>query len=291
MRSVLIFLVYCEKFQNKTYFLMKKITILILLLQVTIHSFSQNIEKQKIEVVKEGKMLYKSEMASWYGTDLFMEKYKDKENIGGYFSYTEGSVSKCIFYSKAEKPKVIGTISFNQDYDIKTAKTELDERSFSKNELDLYDIRTKAFKAITTDTIFHHFKNANLNLIPIINNKEKKVYVLTGPTNNGVVLFGNDYLLTFSNDNQLKSTKKLHANLIPVYFGDDKEKVAIASMHSHLPETGDLITATDICTTMLYQKFTGWENVYVMSQKYVSIWDCKKDELVVMTKEAFEKMK
>ena len=61
-------------------------------------------------------------------------------------------------------------------------------------------------------------------------------------------------------------------------------------MHSHLPEYSDIITATDICTTMLYQKSTEWETSYVMSKKYVSIWDCKKNELVIMTREAWEKI-
>jgi hypothetical protein len=71
--------------------------------------------------------------------------------------------------------------------------------------------------------------------------------------------------------------------------GDENNKI-ISAMHSHLPETGDIMTATDICTTMLYEKFAEWETNYVISKKYVSIWDCKSDELVVMTIEAWKKM-
>lgn len=268
---------------------MKKALLIILLCSANI--FAQKDLKQKIaEVVKEGKMLYRSEMASWYGTDLFLEKYKNHDNIGGYFSYQEGDNAKCVFFSKDENPKVIGTILFDNTYNIEKAKSELAERAFSKNENDLYQIRKKALEAITTDTIFKTYNNSSLNLIPIIANNEKKVYVLTGPSNTGVVIFGNDYLLTFNDKNELKSTKILHANIIPVNFGDDKENVQIASMHSHLPRTGDLITATDICTTMLYEKFTGWETVYVTSREYVSIWNCKTDELNVLTTEAFEKI-
>ena len=33
------------------------------------------IDKETSEILEEGKMLYKSEMASWYGSDIFMEKY------------------------------------------------------------------------------------------------------------------------------------------------------------------------------------------------------------------------
>ena len=57
-------------------------------------------------------------MASWYGTDLFLENYKNRDNIGGYFSYTDNDISKCIFFSKADNPKVIGTISFDSTYNL-----------------------------------------------------------------------------------------------------------------------------------------------------------------------------
>ena len=60
-------------------------------------------------------------------------------------------------------------------------------------------------------------------------------------------------------------------------------------MHSHLPEYNEIITPTDICTTMLYQDYTKWENHTVLSKEYVSIWDCEKNELIILTREAWEK--
>ena len=61
-------------------------------------------------------------------------------------------------------------------------------------------------------------------------------------------------------------------------------------MHNHLPETGDFITPTDICTLMLYEKFAGWKNHIVVSKKYMSIWNCKADELFIMTTDAMKKI-
>ena len=261
----------------------------LLLLSANLHSQKKDLDKKIADVVAEGKTLYKSEMASWFGTDLFIEQYKEPEKAGGYFSYNEGEVSKCVFYSKDENPKVLGTFTFDGTYDIKSARSEFEEREFSNNEKDLYVIRAKALNAINNDTIFKRYNDSNLNLIPLISNNEKKVYVLTGPTNSGLVLYGNDYLLTFDAENNLKSTKKLHANIIPVNYGNEKN-IMIAAMHSHLPKTGELITATDICTTMLYEKYTGWGTVYVTSNEFVSIWNCKTDELIVMTIKAFEKL-
>ncbi len=265
-----------------------KITIYLFIAFFGFNCLGQSkLEKETAKIVEEGKMLYKSEMASWYGSDIFMEKYSEKEKIGGYLSYTENEISTCIFFSKGENPKVLGTIDFDATFKIETAKTNLVERELTENEFVLYKMRTEALRIINSDTLYKTYKNSNLNLIPIIINKEKKVFVLTGPKNNGVMLFGNDYLLTFDKNNKLLKQKKLHNSLIPIEFGDKKE--IEASIHSHVLD--DLITSTDVCTLMLYGKFAKIKTHYVMSKKYVSIWDCKNETLTVMTREAFEKIK
>lgn len=269
----------------------KALTFLLTLLSLSVFGQS-NPTEQAQPIVAEGKLLYKSEMASWYGTDLFLENYKDRENIGGYFSYTDNELAKCIFFSKADKPKVIGTIAFDSTYDTKTANVILTEREFTKTENDLYEIRKLALTEINTDTLFKTYKNTNLNLIPLINGSDKKVYVLTGPQNNGVVIFGNDYLLTFDNNNKLLIKKQLHKNIIPVYYGgkEDEDKKSVGAMHSHLPETGEFMTATDICTLMLYEKFAKWEQHIVVSEKYMNIWSCKTDQLTVIPRDVVDKI-
>jgi hypothetical protein len=263
---------------------------------VSISAVAQTDLQSRIKtVVDEGKRLYRSEMASWYGTDLFLGNYKSRANVGGYFSYTtKEEVSKCIFFSKADKPRVIGTISFDKTFNPELAKIDLNEREFTTPENDLYAIRKIALTIINTDTLFKKYSNTDLNLIPLLYNNEKKVYVLTGPKQGGAVIIGNDYLLTFDSGNQLTSKKPLHKNIIPVpYAGKQKDgKEIVSTLHSHLPETGDLITSTDICTLMLYEKYAKWKSHMVVSQKYMSTWDCAKDELtVVPMEEAMEKMK
>lgn len=272
---------------------MKKIINLISIIIFGINSFGQSkVEKQTQSIVEEGKKLYKSEMASWYGTDLFLEKYKEKEKIGGYLSYTENEISKCIFFSKTKTPKVIGTMSFDETFNIQTAKTELEERDLNQTELELYQIRKITLETINSDTIFKQFKDASLNLIPLISNGEKKVYVLTGPQKNGVIIFGNDYLLKFDKNNNLLDRKRLHKNIIWTEFGQKMEdgKEIVAGTHTHLPETGDFITATDICTLMLYEKSTKWKQYYVYSKNYMSIWDCEKNQLTPISMKAIKKI-
>ncbi|HTJ49663.1 MAG TPA: hypothetical protein VL443_09435 [Cyclobacteriaceae bacterium] len=269
-------------------------SLIIILTFISISVFGQkNPTEEAQPIVAEGKLLYKSEMASWYGTDLFLENYKDSENIGGYFSYTDKENSKCIFFSKSENPKVIGTISFDSTYNIKTAKTDLSERKFTTYENDLYAIRKIALTEANTDTLFKTYKNTNLNFIPLINANEKKVYVLTGPKQNGVIIFGNDYLLTFDKNNKLLLKKQLHKNIIPIFYGSKEQegKQIEGTIHSHLPETGEFITATDICTLMLYEKFAKWNTHNVISEKYLNIWNCKTDHLIVVEMSAVDKIK
>lgn len=257
-------------------------------------AFGQDkLEKKTSAIVAEGKLLYKSEMSSWYGTDIFLDKFKDRrENIGGYFSYSDNDLAKCIFFSKGDNPKVIGTIAFDSTYNVNQAQVDGNEREFTTNENDIYVIRKKALAEINSDTLFKQYKNTNLNLIPLINNGEKKVYVLTGPELNGVIIFGNDYLLTFDKNNNLKTKKQLHKNIISTEYsaGQKSESNTIGAMHTHLASTGEFITSTDICTLMLYEKFAKWEQYYVISEDYISIWNCKTDELNTIAKEVWDKI-
>lgn len=269
---------------------MKPKSCVVILLLISFVSFSQSkkIERLRDQTINIGKMLYRSEMASWYGTDVFLERHEErKSDIGGYFSYPDGELTKCIFFSKAETPKVIGTIIFDDTFNVEEAIVDGNIRSFNEVESEYYKIRTIAFKEINEnkDGLYSFYKETSLNLIPFISQNEKKVYVLTGTTKSGVVLFGNDYLITFDKKNKISGQKKLHKSLVSVEY-----KGSVSAMHNHLPEYSELITETDICTLMLNQKFTNWESYYVISKEYVSIWNCKTAQLIVMTKKAWDTM-
>jgi hypothetical protein len=249
--------------------------------------------QSKEEVLAQGWLLYHSERASWLGTDIFMAKFPEKrDKIGGYLSYTDAKTKthKCIFFDRQEDPQVLGTISFDDSFVVEAADINTDDRKLTPEEKELYTIRQNALDEITAngDGLFKMYDNTNYNLIPQVVNGKKMVYVLTGPTNNGVVIFGNDYLITFDKKNKVKSKKKLHNNIMPVEFKDGF--IQVSGMHSHNEETGELITATDICTLLLYGPYTGWDTYTVISKNKVSLWNCKKEELLVMTKEAWEKI-
>lgn len=254
-------------------------------------SAQEELQEQSKKIEIEGKKLYRSEMASWHGTDIFLEKFpQHRNNFSAYFSYEDANGIHCIFYSKGDQPKVLATISFDESYDLTKATANGTPRELTVFETDMHGLRNAALGVIQTDSFFRHYKNTNLNVVPMIEKEVKKVYVLTGTSQGGVVMFGNDYLLTFDKDNRLLTKKALHRSLIPIQYGGKEDAEAFGAMHTHLPELGELMTATDICTLMLYQHLTKWKQHIVVSEKYISIWSAAENKLLTLTREAWEKI-
>lgn len=179
-------------------------------------------------------------------------------------------------------------VSFDEDFDLTKATVDITSRKLTSKEFDYFDLRNKTMNLINKDSIFEFYKNTGLNAIPVITKKEKKVYVLTGPKISGVVIFGNDYLINFNKKNEITSRKKLHNNIIVLEYESGEKTVT--TMHNHNEVTGDLITPTDICTLLLYGKFTNWRQHIVMGKNKVSIWNCEKESLFVMKRKAWDKI-
>ncbi len=272
---------------------MKQILISFLLLLLSLPSWSQDDLFEKAKAIEaEGKHLFRLEKASWHGTDLFLEQYKNTKNIGGYVSYIEDDVAKCVFISRADTPIVIGTITFDKDYNLKKSKVDLAQRPISQIEMTLLTMRMSAGNVIQNDTLFKTYSNTSYNLIPLIYGGEKKVYILTAPQKSGVMILGNDYLIRFSDDLSVKDYRALHQNIIPIFYDSEelKGKEVDGSVHSHLPATGEFITPTDICTLMLYSKYAGWKQHTVVSENHISIWNCENNSLLILTKNALEEI-
>lgn len=249
---------------------------------------AQDLQKVANEIKDEGIILYRSEMASWYGTDIFIANYPQRENISGYFSYIDEGVPKCIFFSKENK--VIGTVAFPTSYEPKDAKLDLTERVFSEVEKNYFDLLKITKERIASDTIFRRYDNTNFNIIPLITKTGKKVYILTGTNANNVVLFGNDYLLNFDKKNKITKIQPLHKSLISHKIVDEEVGKTVSASHSHILEDWLFITPTDICTLMLYQKFTEWENYTVISKKYTSFWNAKSNFLIILKTDVVKKI-
>ncbi len=172
---------------------MKQLFITLLFTALLNHSYSQERDLGRItdSISNEGKRLYRSEFASWYGTDVFREKCKSQLAIaGGYLSYdTEEGINN-IFFSKGPDPVVLATIAFGSGFNPNNYKLDTNSRKFTATENTLYTIRKAALEQVNKDTLFKVYKNTSLNPIPIIYQGTKRVYFLTGPQINGLVIMG-----------------------------------------------------------------------------------------------------
>jgi hypothetical protein len=246
------------------------------------------IDKLTDSVMAEGKALFRSEWASWHGTDVFLEKFKARQSqIGGYVSYETATNLVNVFYTKGDKPLTMGVISFGKELNVKNYQIDTVPRQLNNIEEDLFSMRVSAAEALRTDTTFKRYDNISLNVVPFINKGVKRIYILSAPNTSGVILFGNDYLLNINSKNEVSSIKRIHNSLIST---DTKKNDVKAIFHSHIPGKDETMSATDICTMMLYEKENNVKQAYVMSRKYVSIWDAKDDRLVVLSKQAWDRI-
>src|SRR5690606_41925250 len=106
-----------------------------------------------------------------------------------------------------------------------------------------------------------------------------------------IVIFNNNYLLDYDKKNNLKSKEQLHQNIITINFGEHAENGnAEETIHTHLPETSEFMTATDICTLMLYQSQTNWKQHTVVSKNYFSFWKTDIKDLFIVPTETIKKI-
>ncbi len=271
----------------------KKLLLICFFSLLTLAALAQHERLDQIadSITNEGKALYRSEWTSWYGTDAFVANCPTKKPLsGGYFSYETTDNLVNVFFSRGDDPVVIASITFGKDFNSASYRIDTAERKFTQTERQYYELRVATTRRMKSDTIFKTYKNTNLNIVPIIQKDVKKVYVLCGPDVDSLVVFGNDYLLNVNSANEVSSVKMLHKNILPMYLKSDSGKIIEASYHNHLSPTSEFMTATDICTLMLYEKFTTWGTNYVISKDYVSIWDCKRNQLVILTMKAWKKI-
>ena len=267
----------------------KNITIFILVFTISTLSFGQKTD----EILKEGKLLYCLEKASWYGTDVFLEQFSHKvSDAGGYLSYVnERNRVVNIFFKKDNSFHILVRFEFDSLPQRTPIRIDTLNHIATQQEIDLITIRQDAIQEISKnkDGFFSLYNNTSLNPIPLIRKGKKNVFILTGTTVPNVVIIGNDYLLTYNNKNKLVKKEKIHNSLLQYpYKSNDPENQMKSTFHSHI--LSDYISSTDICILLLYKEYVEWTQHYVISEKYVSIFDLEKETLVVMTRKDWDKM-
>ena len=270
---------------------MKKLFTLITLFILVQNATAQKNELKHIadSIKEEGEMLYHSEWASGHSAQIFTSSFTGKKLLSdGYFSYETKTGMTTIFFSKNEDPIVLAAVRFDHGFDSSKYSIDTITRKFTEDEKEFYSIRSKAAQAVLNDTLFKIFPYTSLNLVPIIKNGAKRVYIITAQTAPDEVLLGNDYLINLDKNNDIIKKTKLHNNLIPLGTGG-KDAIK-ASSHQHLGETSPYVTATDICAFKLWKSKTTWVISFVVSAGYVSAWHFSDEFLQILTQAEWKKI-
>lgn len=255
---------------------------------------AQLSEKEQKAIIDEGYELYRLELASWNSSDLLTSIWgiSTLDSIEGYLSYRQGNAYNTIYYGGEKEFRIYANFVFDSLSSIQSAIMDLTPRAAAHRETQLITMRTDALERIGKNegNFFEPHEKTSFNLIPMITANERKVIVLCGPQETGNVLFGNDYVLEYGEDNKFKAQTRLHGNLsvIPMETTPDSLHV-FATAHTHAHPASGYITPTDICTLLLYGDYTNWEQHSVISENYFSIWDLKKKTLRIVASNAAEK--
>ncbi len=249
---------------------------------------AQNLEKKADSIMAEAKLLLQLEKASWHATDHFLENFPDqKEQIVGYFSYLNhlGNVAT-IFYGQ-EEYQILARYLFEDVPSPESLQCVTENLMISDPEATLYDMRKAAVNHYLNNKegIYKYYNDVNPNFIPLNYGGDKKVYIISGTSENKM-LIGNDYRLEFDEDNQVTQATALHNSLIPYDY--TKQQNTITSLHSHVNSA--FIDVTDVCTLLLYKDYIGVKKHIVVHKDYVSILDLESENLLILNKEAFDKI-
>ena len=235
---------------------MKKLSLLVvvslfssIMLAQTIEMSETELKAQLDSVLVEAHLLYKYEKAAWISTDLAKENKTVKKDYGGFFAYEEQEEIRVIILGKKSQ-NCIAEYSFANDFS-KPKSVKTDSRELSDKEKKLIEVREKIVDNLSDpkyEVTIPDGYSPNLILLPFA--EKYKLYIIMGTSQKDVIPFGNDYLFIADKNGEIENWQKFHSRIIPGYTKMNGNKVRELT-HSHL-RTTPLITATDICTFMLY---------------------------------------
>jgi len=264
---------------------MKKIFLFLgVFFTTTTVAFSYTQRRAADRILQEGILLYRLEKAAWYGTRFFLENLSHKKDfVGGFVSYVNDNDRVVnVFFERDNPSRIVVRFEFDKFPQRNPIRVDTLNQIATSQETNLIAMRQDAVQRVSENEngFFVFYENTSFNFIPLIQGRQRRVFILTAPTVSGVVLLGNDYLLTYNSRNRFRRKERLHNSLIQ--FPTE----GTATFHSHV--LSDLITSTDIGTLLLYRDFVEWRRHYVFSRRYVSIFELDTKGLTVITRRTWD---
>lgn len=265
-----------------------RLFILLLLFLFPVITFAQNpgLSDKKLRmkldsILVEGNLLYFYEKAAWISFDMALEQPQVRDNFESYLTYQTGKAIKTIFLGK-NMEKCIAEYTFITDFDTPEF-IQLTERNLSDYEKKLIYIRERIFNKLgDKEYDLGVPEGFSLNFILLPYGKKYKFYVLTGTSQSNIIPFGNDYLFIADDYGNIEKWRKFHTGMIPAYTEMEGYKV-VKYTHSHT-SLHPLISATDICTFMLYGPLYDLDKFSVYSEGKYMEYDLETNTIEVKDK-------
>jgi hypothetical protein len=119
-------------------------------------------------------------------------------------------------------------------------------------------------------------------------------YGIAGSKSSNKIAFGGDFFMEYdlTLENKINKWDLIHRNIIPYDFSELKDKLSLIDnlYHNHKGSTGDFITATDLCTMLLYKDFIPTNKFAVKSKHYYSEFNNETLDLNIYTNKFLSKV-
>lgn len=226
-------------------------------------------------ILLEGNLLYRYEKAAWISIDRAREKNEVKKEFFSYLVYHQNDTVRTLILNKVSE--CIFELQFVFQFE-KPIKEIVLTRTLSAKERKMVATKTKIINAIVEKKIpIGCPEGYGLNMILMPRDEGFKFYIITGANKSGVIPFGNDYLFLTDEDGNLQSWKKFHSRLIALESKGPDGKDVTEMIHSHL-RSEPFISATDICTFMLYGSLCGQHSFQVYSPELKKMFRYRLDK-------------
>lgn len=239
------------------------------------------LQAQLDSILVEGNLLFSYEIATWMSTDLAMAHPEVKEKFGSYLTYQTGDSIRVIILGN-NLEKCMAEYTFASDY-YTPDNSSVKERALTTYEKKLIYVRERILNNLTKEEYQIRIPDGfNLNFVLLPDGKKYKMYILTGTSQHDVIPFGNDYLFMTDEDGNIEKWRKFHTRLIPLPTKHEGEPVR-EIIHSHT-SSNPLISATDICTFMLYGPLGGLKQFSVYGGGRYMIYDLESNTVRISEK-------
>ena len=263
---------------------MKIINLLIILI-ITVNSYSQNLDLVRDSILNEGLKLYQLEKVAWLSTDLILEDPSNYQLFNDYSSYFNGdTVTVVYYYHDSNDTKIKFTAKYETTKNLISENINIYEvyRNPTSKEKQLI-ISKKAIRDLIEDSpiLSRNLNLINYNISVLENDSLLMYYLLPGTDKDDMFYMGGDYIIYYSIEKGIFKIKAQHKGLIKVKL--PKGLKVYHFTHSHISGYSQFMTSTDICQAKLYGKLTvGLTEYKVISQLYESIYNSETDDFKII---------